>query len=620
MRETNFIRQNKEKWGEFENILQQDKKDPDKLSSLFMQVTDDLSYSRTFYPNRYVRVYLNNLAQRVFLSIYKNKKSRRGRLWMFWKEELPLLLYDCRKELLWSFIIFIASVAIGVFSSIYDPDFARLILGDSYVNMTEAYINEGDPMKVYKTHSGTDMFLYITYNNLIVAFITYLLGLLFAVGTIARLLYNGIMIGAFQYFFIERGLFRESFLTIWMHGTLEISSFVIAGTAGLVLGKGLVFPGTYTRWQALQLSARRSLKIMMALVPIFIIAAIIESWFTRHTEAPDAARLAVILLSLFFILAYFVWYPFQKARKNAIPLEVKLPEINEPVIDLTSVRTNGEIFGDIFFFFRKYFWKILLMATLIGGSLSAIYWLFNPAQWREAELFSEWGFFAGIGAAIFTLDEYFRYTSSVLIYIMNSVAFGLNATIILWLIRKKYEGQNPQLKRRSLFSFSLRNLYKALIVSFLINLILFLPTGFAIVALWLLLPPSLTWLAMMMMEEWNPIKALGKMDSYIGQHWGRMIALFTMILLLCIILTFFIDSGMVGSILEVLKWNIILEQDTVNKVYAITMRTTNLIAIHLLLPLALAGLGLQYFSLKEIREANYLKKRIEFLGTKNFNG
>ena len=69
MRETGFIKQNKEKWKEFEKTLNYKDKDPDKLNNLFIQITDDLSYSRTFYPNRSVRVYLNNLAQQIFHSI-----------------------------------------------------------------------------------------------------------------------------------------------------------------------------------------------------------------------------------------------------------------------------------------------------------------------------------------------------------------------------------------------------------------------------------------------------------------------------------------------------------------------------------------------------------------------
>ena len=75
MKETKFIEQNKEKWSEFETLLQNKSKDPDRLSDLYVQLTDDLSYSKTYYKNRLVRAYLNNISQKVYLSIYKTKKT-----------------------------------------------------------------------------------------------------------------------------------------------------------------------------------------------------------------------------------------------------------------------------------------------------------------------------------------------------------------------------------------------------------------------------------------------------------------------------------------------------------------------------------------------------------------
>ena len=59
---------------------------PEKLLHLFVQILDDLSFSRTFYPNRSVRVYLNGLAQQIFFKIYKNRKSRIRRFFTFWRE------------------------------------------------------------------------------------------------------------------------------------------------------------------------------------------------------------------------------------------------------------------------------------------------------------------------------------------------------------------------------------------------------------------------------------------------------------------------------------------------------------------------------------------------------
>jgi len=106
MRETNFINQNKEKWKEYEEMLDRKTTDPDKLNRLFVQITDDLSYSRTFYPNRSVRVYLNNLAQQIFYNIYKNKKNPIGRFVSFWTDELPRLIYESRVAFRVAFIAF----------------------------------------------------------------------------------------------------------------------------------------------------------------------------------------------------------------------------------------------------------------------------------------------------------------------------------------------------------------------------------------------------------------------------------------------------------------------------------------------------------------------------------
>ncbi|MEM9835989.1 MAG: stage II sporulation protein M, partial [Bacteroidota bacterium] len=263
MRETDFIARNKDKWSKYETTLKRDQQDPDLLSELYVHTTEDLSYSRTFYPNRSVRVYLNGLARRTFLQLYRNRRGEGRRFLTFWTDELPRVLYARRRALLISLIIFTIAIAIGVVSFLIDGAFAELILGQQYVDQTREFIRSGDPMQVYKQRSPFEMFLTITFNNIFVALQAFIMGAFFSVGTVVILINNGVMLGVFQYFFVDQGLFRESFLTIWIHGALEISSIVIAGGAGLVMGSGLLFPGTYSRLQAFSRSARDGLKIMI---------------------------------------------------------------------------------------------------------------------------------------------------------------------------------------------------------------------------------------------------------------------------------------------------------------------------------------------------------------------
>ena len=177
MRERQFIEQNKDKWKEFESLVNQKSHDPERLGELYVQITDDLSYARTFYPNRSVRVYLNNLAQQIFHKLYKSRRKKRNRLIELVVNEIPSSVFHARKELLLSLIIFTLSIGAGVLSGVKNPDFARSILGDGYVEMTEENIENDDPMAVYKDDNQFYVFSYIAFNNLRIDFYTFVSGL-----------------------------------------------------------------------------------------------------------------------------------------------------------------------------------------------------------------------------------------------------------------------------------------------------------------------------------------------------------------------------------------------------------------------------------------------------------
>lgn len=315
MKEPAFIKKNAKKWQHFEAILDSKiKASPDEQAELFVEITDDLAYAQTFFPKSKITSYLNGLAAKIHQFIYKNKKEDSNRLVSFWKYELPYLFYQSHKQLLYAFLIFAIAVAIGALSSAKDETFVRLILGDMYINMTLENINQGDPMAVYKNAQEMDMFLGITINNVRVSFVAFALGIIFSLGTAYILFVNGVMVGAFQYLFYKHGLFWTSFLTIWIHGTLEISAIVIAGCAGFVMGNSLLFPKTYSRRESLKRGAKQGLKIIIGLVPIFITAGFLESFVTRKTEWPDFIKILVILVSFLIIIGYFVLYPIYLNR------------------------------------------------------------------------------------------------------------------------------------------------------------------------------------------------------------------------------------------------------------------------------------------------------------------
>jgi uncharacterized membrane protein SpoIIM required for sporulation len=103
-------------------------------------------------------------------------------------------------------------------------------------------------------------------------------------------------------------------LAVWLHGTLEIWAIIVAGAAGIALGNGWLFPGTYTRLTSFKHGAKKGLKIVIGTVPIFIMAGFIEGFLTRHTWLPDLLRLSVILLSIAFIVFYYIYLPNKRSH------------------------------------------------------------------------------------------------------------------------------------------------------------------------------------------------------------------------------------------------------------------------------------------------------------------
>lgn len=407
MKETSFINQNKEKWRKFENAYKANNHNPDELSNLFVEITEDLSYARTHYPKRTVRVYLNNLAQDVFTSLYRIKNRPFSRFVQFWTKSLPLEAYRMRKDMLIALLIFVISAFIGVISTSNDIKYAEVILGSGYVEMTDNHIDEwitqqenyarthkgalkegefvGSPLKVYDTSDQWPMFSHIFFNNIFVSFSMFVLGLLFGVGTLFYLIYNSIMVGTFQSYFyykgliVGHGLFYATFLTIWIHGAFEITGIVLAGACGFSLGRSLMFPGTMTRLQSLQRGAKRALKVFIGISVFIFVAAILESWVTRQYNMPEWGKLGIILGSFALMFLVFVFIPFRVARKFPDEVEVNENPTYTPLVNfnLYSIRNIADVMTDTFRLYRRHYTTTFSILSKVILPLSFIYLFFN---------------------------------------------------------------------------------------------------------------------------------------------------------------------------------------------------------------------------------------------------
>jgi uncharacterized membrane protein SpoIIM required for sporulation len=611
MKETKFIQQNHKKWADFEALSKSRDKDSNLYSKLFIQITDDLSYSRTFYANRSVRVYLNNLAQHIFHKVFSRKKKKQHVFRDFWMEELPSVMYYHRMELLIAFVILLIAMSIGLLTYYHDPTFANKILGDGYVAMTAENIAKKDPMAVYKKMGPVEMFIKIALNNLRVDILTFFSGLIMGIGSVLVLLHNGLMLSAFQFYFIKRGLFWDSFLAVWLHGTLEISAMVICGAAGLVLGKGIVFPGTYSRIQSFFSSAQRATKIFFSVLPITVAAAVIESVLTRYTEAPDLLRLALIIISLLFILGYYVYLPWVKKQNGTLKLpeaERVLPENFRP-FEFHTVKKVSEILLDTFRLFRKYsglfsavLFRSVVLITIIGLTLNKRY-LLNDI------IYTEWS----VVNLNYFLDAHKLNWMAFLIpcwftYVFNSAAY-------IFSTERLQQQQQPLLTQYEW----MKSNWRALLVSLGIHTGFYLFFSFYEFSFYtyLFIMPMLftaVYAVFFPYRDLNSNKSLASFSMTFKSGFLNLFAIHLVFMVLSIALFFLMSSSVFWLIYEAVTMNLTNELVDSDMVYLFFF----LISVSFVITLSLVFFslyqGVFYFSQRERHTAEGLKEDLDKLG------
>lgn len=317
MREALFIKKNKDRWLK---IQDQPSADPDELAADFTKLLDDLAYAKTFYPAGKVTGFINAQASKIYLDIYRNRKEESNRIVRFWKYDLPLVIRKHHRTVLFAFVVFAVFFVIGYFTSASDEEITRSILSDDYVDMTHDNIEKGNPFGVYESGNPVLSWLGIMINNIKVAVRDFVAGIFAGVPTFYSLGKFGITVGAFDQMFAAKGLGMDFWMVVFVHGTLEITAFIITCTGGFVLGKSYLFPGTIRRWDAFKTGARDGIKLLIGMIPVLALAAFFEGLFTRLYNDMSILTTLIVILSALFVIWYFVIYPVRVYKKLSVQL------------------------------------------------------------------------------------------------------------------------------------------------------------------------------------------------------------------------------------------------------------------------------------------------------------
>ena len=621
MKETNFIEQNKHKWNEFENELKSDSKNPEKLNRLFIETTDDLSFSRTYYPNRSVRVYLNDRAQQIFQRIYKTRTDRKKNFRSFWRLNLPHAMWENRFVLMWAAIIFFVGMAIAVLSSVYNEDFATIMLGPAYIAETMNNIENGDPMAIYGNMEPVEMFIFIAQNNIRVCLLVFILGMFAGVGTIFILFRESIRIGAFLFFFYQKELFEDAFYAVMLHGTIELSMIILSGMAGMVLAKGLVFPKSFSRLQSFILSARQGIMIMIGVSAFLLIAAFIEGFATRHTDVSNLIRGLVIFSSFAVVIAYFVIYPYTLHRSGKLE-EIEHDELQPEQItevEFDEIKNSGTIFTELFFFFKKGFnlhLKTAIWSALAGG----IGVLFIVGRDNLSSfLFDQYSSLtSSLRGSIFDIiypwneiNNLFAFEKFALLYPLLTVVFALTLwTTARSMTKTRFEGLKKLHTGRAIIS--------ALITSAVLLFPFFLDSGddtrdYIILGLFLFLlfPVGMLIFTTSFMSDINWFSAANKTIALLKGSFGRLFSASFFIMAMPWILAISCSSWIWEIIQEIIALNMSSDADSLPVLPYLIYAVFMLFILGISVPLYTYGMALLHGSLTEIGEANKLRSKIQ---------
>lgn len=279
------------------------------LPRLFRHLCQDLALARHRHYSTKLVQRLNGIALRAHQHMYQVSHRTWARFWQFVGRDFPQAVRQERWVVLWACLLFfVPLLAMGLTIQKW-PELAYSVMPASEIAELERMYPAGEEQvdlgPRYDRLGDSDFMMFGLYvwNNIGIAFKTYAGGVLYGIGAILILFFNGFVLGAaFGHInHIGAGTALNSFAI--GHGAFELTGIALAGAAGLRLGMALIAPGRYGRGHAFRLAGARSFKLVAGAGLMLLVAAFVEAyWSPRKSIPPDTKYVVgLVLWSLVFL-------------------------------------------------------------------------------------------------------------------------------------------------------------------------------------------------------------------------------------------------------------------------------------------------------------------------------
>jgi len=252
-----------------------------ELTTLYRDTTGDLAFAQTHYRGTTLLLFLHQLIARGHNQIYRSHRWSPTETSRFFLVEIPQAVRKHIQAVVWSAIIFLLGIALGLSAVQFDERAASIILPNHILNsIYSGHMWTGSIFSVVPAPVASTL---LFTSNISVALLAFAGGLSFGIITTWILFQNGFMLGVCFKLCANYGLLGALFAFIASHGVLEISAIILAGGGGYVVANALLNPGSYSRGDALAQKGRLAVRMAVACVPALVTAGCIEAFISPST-------------------------------------------------------------------------------------------------------------------------------------------------------------------------------------------------------------------------------------------------------------------------------------------------------------------------------------------------
>jgi uncharacterized membrane protein SpoIIM required for sporulation len=319
-----FLNEGKNSWQRLEELLSSLDKislrrlrrdEVRELGRIYRRTASDLAIARAESRDPRMVSYLNSLVIRAHGRIYKASPQGGKRMLAFFADEFPRTFRRTWKYTATAFLVFTVFGILAFLGTWHDAEFSELVGVDPLMRFQ---------IKVNKTHwweslnSGNQIgSSAIMSNNIGVTFKAFAFGAMIGIGTLYVMAFNGLNIGAVLALVYRAGYGNDLVTFMVGHGVIELSCIFIAGGAGLLVGSAILFPGDYSRADALKVRGLDAIKLIVGCVPLLVIAGIIEGFVSPAPISPKIKYSIAIVSGI----ALYMYLLFAGREEQTEPIE-----------------------------------------------------------------------------------------------------------------------------------------------------------------------------------------------------------------------------------------------------------------------------------------------------------